>query len=87
MFTLIPLGTNGYMPTWNRHTMSFLLIDEYDDIILIDAGTGVSRFFEHQHVLRGPFANPHAIATGGFCQKATADFASVTAQPLLPQNQ
>jgi ribonuclease BN (tRNA processing enzyme) len=38
------LGAGGYMPA-GRHTMSFLL-DSGDDLLLLDAGTGVARLLE-----------------------------------------
>ncbi len=41
---LVPLGTNGYIPTHGRHTMSFLLLGE--EALLLDAGTGVARLAE-----------------------------------------
>ncbi|KPJ60818.1 MAG: hypothetical protein AMJ46_04990 [Latescibacteria bacterium DG_63] len=42
---LIPLGTNGFIPTFGRHTMSFLLLTS-KEAILFDAGTGVARLPE-----------------------------------------
>lgn len=42
---LVPLGTNGYMPTGGRHTMSFLVLGP-EHALLLDAGTGVARFLE-----------------------------------------
>lgn len=42
---LIPLGTNGYIPTLGRHTMSFLVLTA-GEAILLDAGTGVSRLLD-----------------------------------------
>jgi len=48
MFKIIALGTNGFIPTFNRHTMSYLLIDESEEVIILDAGTGISRLFEPQ---------------------------------------
>jgi ribonuclease BN (tRNA processing enzyme) len=42
---LIPLGTNGFIPTYGRQTMSFLLLTS-DEAILFDAGTGVARLPE-----------------------------------------
>ena len=39
---LIPLGTNGYFPSYGRQTMSFLVLMD-GRAILLDAGTGVSR--------------------------------------------
>jgi len=48
MVRIIALGTNGFIPTFNRHTMSYLLIDDSDEIIILDAGTGISRMLEPQ---------------------------------------
>jgi ribonuclease BN (tRNA processing enzyme) len=42
---LIPLGTNGFIPTFGRQTMSFLLLTG-KEAILFDAGTGVARLPE-----------------------------------------
>jgi ribonuclease BN (tRNA processing enzyme) len=42
---LIPLGTNGFIPTQGRHTMSFLALVG-DQAILLDTGTGVSRLLD-----------------------------------------
>ena len=42
---LIALGTNGYIPSYGRHTMSFLVLGESDALVL-DAGTGMSRLLE-----------------------------------------
>ncbi len=42
---LIPLGTNGFIPTFGRHTMSFLVLTE-KQCLLLDAGTGVSRLMQ-----------------------------------------
>ena len=44
MLELTPLGAGGYMPA-GRHTMSFLL-DSGDDLLLLDAGTGMARLLE-----------------------------------------
>jgi ribonuclease BN (tRNA processing enzyme) len=42
---LLPLGTNGHMPTYGRHTMSVAL--RFDDVAIVcDAGTGLSRLVE-----------------------------------------
>ncbi len=46
MFRLIPLGTNGFIPTFNRHTMSFMLLDDSDEVIVLDAGSGLARLLE-----------------------------------------
>jgi ribonuclease BN (tRNA processing enzyme) len=43
--TLIPLGLNGYIPTFGRHTTSFLLLSD-EAAILLDAGTGIARLAE-----------------------------------------
>lgn len=43
--TLVPLGTNGFIPTHGRHTMSFLVLGG-DAPLLLDAGTGVGRLLE-----------------------------------------
>jgi ribonuclease BN (tRNA processing enzyme) len=40
--TLIPLGMNGFFPSYGRETMSFLLIDG-ERFLLLDAGSGVGR--------------------------------------------
>lgn len=42
---LVPLGTNGYIPSFGRQTMSFLLLTG-NEALLLDAGTGVSRLLE-----------------------------------------
>lgn len=42
---LIPLGTNGFIPSYGRQTMSFLLLTRRS-ALLLDAGTGVSRLLE-----------------------------------------
>jgi ribonuclease BN (tRNA processing enzyme) len=42
---LIPLGTNGFIPTFGRHTMSFLVVTE-KQCLLLDAGSGVSRLLQ-----------------------------------------
>lgn len=42
---LIPLGTNGFYPSFGRQTMSFLLIDGRR-ALLLDAGSGVGRLGE-----------------------------------------
>ncbi len=39
---LIPLGANGYFPSYGRQTMSFLVLAA-GRALLLDAGTGVSR--------------------------------------------
>lgn len=42
---LIPLGTNGYIPSHGRHTMSFLVLMR-ETALLLDAGTGVARLLD-----------------------------------------
>jgi len=42
---LIPLGTNGYMPSFGRQTMSFLILTG-ESAIVLDAGTGLGRLLE-----------------------------------------
>ncbi|UCF77938.1 MAG: ribonuclease Z [Candidatus Eiseniibacteriota bacterium] len=42
---LVALGTNGFIPTFGRQTMSFLLLTP-EEAILFDAGTGVARLPE-----------------------------------------
>jgi len=44
---LIPLGTNGYFPSFGRQTMSILVLDG-ETALLLDAGTGVGRLIEPQ---------------------------------------
>ncbi|MGH9465487.1 MAG: MBL fold metallo-hydrolase [Thermoanaerobaculia bacterium] len=41
----IPLGTNGFFPSFGRQTMSFLVLAG-DQALLLDAGTGVGRLAE-----------------------------------------
>jgi ribonuclease BN (tRNA processing enzyme) len=43
--TLVPLGTNGYFPTFGRQTMAFLLAAP-GAALLLDAGSGVARLTE-----------------------------------------
>jgi len=42
---LVSLGTNGFIPTQGRHTMSFLVLTG-DQAILLDTGSGVARLLE-----------------------------------------
>ena len=42
---LVPLGANGFFPTFGRQTMSFLVLAE-SGALLLDAGTGVARLAE-----------------------------------------
>lgn len=42
---LVPLGTNGYYPSHDRHTMSHLVVAD-GVALLLDAGTGVARLAE-----------------------------------------
>jgi ribonuclease BN (tRNA processing enzyme) len=45
LMQIIPLGINGFFPTFGRHTTSFLLLTN-DKALLLDAGTGVSRLVD-----------------------------------------
>jgi ribonuclease BN (tRNA processing enzyme) len=42
---LVPLGINGFIPSFGRQTMSILVLAR-DEAFLLDAGTGVARFLE-----------------------------------------
>ena len=42
---LVPLGINGFIPSFGRQTMSFLLLTG-NEALLFDAGTGVGRLLE-----------------------------------------
>jgi len=42
---VVPLGVNGYFPSFGRQTMSFLVLTP-GHALLLDAGTGVSRLLE-----------------------------------------
>lgn len=42
---LLPLGTNGFIPSRGRQTMSFLVVDG-DAALLLDAGSGLARLLE-----------------------------------------
>jgi ribonuclease BN (tRNA processing enzyme) len=42
---LVPLGVNGYIPSYGRQSMAFLVLTE-EAAILLDAGTGVARLLE-----------------------------------------
>jgi ribonuclease BN (tRNA processing enzyme) len=42
---IIPLGVNGYIPSHNRHTAAYLILQP-PTAILLDAGCGVSRLME-----------------------------------------
>ncbi len=44
---LLPLGTNGFYPSHNRHTLCFFLCID-DQAILLDAGTGLARLHERK---------------------------------------
>jgi len=46
---LMPLGTNGYMPSYCRLTMCFLL-RAGDRVLVLDAGTGMARLAEEPAV-------------------------------------
>ncbi len=43
---VLPLGTRGFIPSLGRQTMSFCLLDDSAEMLLLDAGTGVARLFE-----------------------------------------
>lgn len=45
MTRIVPLGTNGFFPSFGRQTMSFLVLTG-EQALLLDAGTGVSRLIE-----------------------------------------
>jgi ribonuclease BN (tRNA processing enzyme) len=60
---LVPLGTNGYMPSGGRHTMSFLVLGP-DQALLLDAGTGVARFLEPEiRALLRPYRSLEVLLT------------------------
>ena len=42
---VVPLGINGFIPSFGRQTMSVLVLTE-NEVLLLDAGTGVARFLE-----------------------------------------
>jgi ribonuclease BN (tRNA processing enzyme) len=42
---LVPLGVNGFFPSYGRNTMSYLVLTE-EEAIILDAGTGLSRLLE-----------------------------------------
>ncbi len=44
---VIPLGINGFFPSFGRHTMSVLVLTE-NEAFLLDAGTGVARLQQPQ---------------------------------------
>lgn len=44
---LVPLGTNGFIPTFGRQTMSFLVLAP-GGALLLDAGSGVARLAEER---------------------------------------
>lgn len=45
MLRVVPLGTNGYFPSFGRQTMSFLVLGG-QRALLLDAGTGLARLAE-----------------------------------------
>lgn len=47
---LYALGTGGWIPTARRHTCTYLLEDK-NQIILLDTGTGVSRLDEYRYLI------------------------------------
>jgi ribonuclease BN (tRNA processing enzyme) len=42
---IVPLGINGFIPSFGRHTMSLLVLTG-NEALLLDAGSGVARFLE-----------------------------------------
>jgi len=42
---VLPLGINGFIPSFGRQTMSVLILTE-SETLLLDAGTGVARFLD-----------------------------------------
>lgn len=58
---IIPLGINGFFPSFGRHTTSFLVLTA-DDAIVLDAGTGMARLFERRiSELLAPYKQLHVI--------------------------
>jgi len=58
---IIPLGVNGFVPTFGRHTTSFLVLSGRD-AILLDAGTGIARLFDREiSRLIEPYEQLHVI--------------------------
>jgi ribonuclease BN (tRNA processing enzyme) len=58
---IIPLGTNGFFPTFGRHTTSFLLLHQ-ETALLLDAGSGIARLTEPGIAkLLQPFSELHII--------------------------
>jgi ribonuclease BN (tRNA processing enzyme) len=58
---VIPLGINGFVPTFGRHTTSFLVLTA-EDAILLDAGTGISRLLDSPiSRLLDPYRELHII--------------------------
>jgi ribonuclease BN (tRNA processing enzyme) len=52
---VIPLGINGFFPSFGRHTMSILVLVR-GEVFLLDAGTGVARLSEPRiRELLGPY--------------------------------
>lgn len=43
--TIIPLGVNGYMPSYGRQTTSLLVLSG-DQAVILDAGTGLARLLQ-----------------------------------------
>lgn len=44
---LVPLDVNGFIPSFDRQTMSFLILTDRE-ALLLDAGTGVARLLEQR---------------------------------------
>jgi ribonuclease BN (tRNA processing enzyme) len=58
---IIPLGVNGFVPTFGRHTTSFLVLNG-SDAILLDAGTGIARLFDREiSQLLEPYERLHIV--------------------------
>jgi ribonuclease BN (tRNA processing enzyme) len=95
---VVPLGINGFVPTFGRHTTSFLLLTD-KTAILLDAGTGVARLFESHLVnLLSPYAELNIILShyhldhiiglsylpGILCRRSVTIYAP--APPLIESN-
>lgn len=60
---LVPLGTNGFIPTFGRQTMSFLVLAP-GGALLLDAGTGVARLAEEPvRALLAPYERLDVVLT------------------------
>jgi len=61
MSVLLPLGVNGFFPSFGRQTASFVLVLD-GHLLLLDAGSGVSRLFEPElRALVDPFEEIHIL--------------------------